>query len=318
MRTSDRAALAVLACAATALTSAAPGPVRQSPPRFRAGVDAVKVDALVTRSGRPVGGLSAEDFELRDNGVPQAVRFVSVESIPVNLVFVLDVSGSVAGPRLQSLLAAGRAAVGALRGIDRAALVTFSHQVTERTALTADRTRLLDALAAVSAGGGTSLYDAAYSGLLLEAGGSSRTLALIFSDGLDTSSWLTAPAVVDAAMQSDGVVYAVTTEAVGSERAVDLLMRNPDRRWRPGELAHLAGIGAGEFLPAIAAATGGRLLHADDRDLADAFGSAVREFQNRYLLMYVPSGVDRPGWHTITLRVKDRSADVQARRGYWR
>jgi VWFA-related protein len=317
MLTSARAACVGLVCVTGVLASAA-SPGRQQPPTFRAAVDAVKVDVLVTRHSRPVGGLSTDDFELLDNGVPQTVRFMSLESIPVTVVFLLDVSGSVAGPRLESLLAAGRSAVGALRDIDRAALVTFSHQVTELTAVTGDRTRLLDRLASLSAGGGTSLYDAAYAGLLLEAGGGSRTLVLVFSDGLDTSSWLKPDAVIDAATRSDAVVYAVTTERVASERAIDLLMRDPDRRWRPGELARLAGLGAGDFLPAITASTGGRLLRADDHDLADAFSSAVREFQNRYLLMYVPRGVDQPGWHTLTVRVKERADVVQARRGYWR
>lgn len=36
---------------------------------FRAGTDAVQVDVLVTRGDRPVAGLTAADFELRDNGV---------------------------------------------------------------------------------------------------------------------------------------------------------------------------------------------------------------------------------------------------------
>lgn len=97
-----------------------------APPRFRVAVDAVSVDALVTRGGRPVSGLSANDFEVRDNGVPQQVKVVSVEAVPVNVVLALDVSESVAGERLASLADAGRAAVRGLRAIDRAAILTFS------------------------------------------------------------------------------------------------------------------------------------------------------------------------------------------------
>ena len=45
----------------------------QAPPRptFTVGVEAVYVDVFVTDGNRPVVGLTAADFELRDNGVRQ-------------------------------------------------------------------------------------------------------------------------------------------------------------------------------------------------------------------------------------------------------
>ena len=39
----------------------------------------------------------ADDFELRDDGVVQAVSEVELEQIPLNLLLVFDTSGSVAG-----------------------------------------------------------------------------------------------------------------------------------------------------------------------------------------------------------------------------
>jgi VWFA-related protein len=301
-------AVATLAIGTVAL------PAQQPPaPLFKAGVDAVKVDALVTRRGHPVGGLTAADFELLDNGVPQTVASVALESVPVNVVLILDVSGSVAGERLAALANAGRAAIEALRPIDRAAVATFSNEIEWRTPMTTDRSSLLADLDHLVAAGGTSLYDAAYAGMLLSVAGGSRTLCLIFSDGRDTSSWLPASSVLDMASRSDAVVYGVATEH--HERPVDRVMANPDRRSSPWGTARVAPVNA--FLEQIAAATGGRVLQADDHDLPSSFANIVKEFQNRYLLMFTPSQ-DAPGWHAVEVRVKGHVADVQARRGYWK
>lgn len=56
---------------------------RQSePPRFKVGVDLVRIDAVVTdRDGRIVTDLTADDFEVRQNGKPQKVTFA--QFVPV-------------------------------------------------------------------------------------------------------------------------------------------------------------------------------------------------------------------------------------------
>ena len=48
---------------------------------IRVNVDAVPVDVLVTDGNRPVGGLRASDFELRDSGVLQRIESVSFEDV---------------------------------------------------------------------------------------------------------------------------------------------------------------------------------------------------------------------------------------------
>src|SRR6476619_5970501 len=71
--------------------------------KFTSGVDVVLVDALVTDGHKPIGGLTAADFELRDNGVVQTLDAASPESLPLSVLFVLDTSGSVAGEKMQHL-----------------------------------------------------------------------------------------------------------------------------------------------------------------------------------------------------------------------
>ena len=68
------------AAAAVALAQQAP-----SQPVFRAGVDAVMVDVSVQTSDRPVSGLTAADFQLRDNGVQQEIVVSTIDAVPVSL-----------------------------------------------------------------------------------------------------------------------------------------------------------------------------------------------------------------------------------------
>ena len=108
---------------------------------FRSGVDVVRVDALVTDGHRPIAGLKAADFELLDNGVPQQIDSVALESQPLAVVLVLDTSGSVAGNKMAHLAAAVGVLLKGLRPADRAALVTFSHRLwLPRAALLESRT----------------------------------------------------------------------------------------------------------------------------------------------------------------------------------
>src|SRR5690349_16195702 len=75
---------------------------------FTANVEAVRVDVLVSRGGQPVEGLTARDFQVRDEGVQQQVDHVAFEELPLNVVLALDASGSLTGPRERELRAASR------------------------------------------------------------------------------------------------------------------------------------------------------------------------------------------------------------------
>ncbi|MEO8257129.1 MAG: VWA domain-containing protein [Acidobacteriota bacterium] len=57
----------------------------QQRPTFRAAIEAVQVDVLVTDgAGRAVSGLTADDFELLENGKPQAITTFSAVDIPID------------------------------------------------------------------------------------------------------------------------------------------------------------------------------------------------------------------------------------------
>jgi VWFA-related protein len=278
-----RAALAAMLamCLATAALA------WQGQPAFRSTVEAVEVDVAVTRGGKTVAGLTADNFVVTDNGVVQKVTAALLSAQPLRLTMVLDVSRSVSGSRLKSLIAAGGALVQALRPEDQASLITFSHRVTMAAPMGRDRSALTNALTLLSGDGATALRDAAYLGLSTASDDNSRALLLLFSDGFDTASFLTGEAVVDAAKRSNAVVHAVQFRA-------DPFLRN------------------------LAEVTGGRTWSADsDRQLEELFGRVLDEMRARYLLTYSPPGQQKPGWHEIKVSLKGARGDVIAKQGYF-
>jgi Ca-activated chloride channel family protein len=271
-------------------------PLAAQQPTFSSKRESVRLDVLVTDRGRPVRDLKAEDFEVFDSGVAQQIDFVSVEQLPINVVLALDSSTSISPEQFEHLRDGGRAVLAALKGEDQAALLTFADAVALRGTLTADLARVRAALGEMQAPsrnphGGTALIDACYTALMVADADAYRALLLAFTDGVDTSSWLTADAVLQAARRSNLVAYAVSTS--------DL----PDS----------------SFLHKLSDVTGGVAFEiASTADLRAAFLRIIDEFRQRYLVSYSPLGVPNAGWHPVTVRVKGRKVDVKARAGYIR
>ena len=55
----------------------------------------------------------------------------------------------------------------------------------------------------------------------------------------------------------------------------------------------------------------------EDRGLSGTFTSILEEFRSRYVLACVPAGVAAGGWHRLDVKLKRRSGEVKARRGYF-
>jgi Ca-activated chloride channel family protein len=280
-----RRTVAVLVCLITA------GSVRAvtQGPTFASKVEAVRVDVLVTEQARPVRDLQAAEFEVFDNGVRQEVDLVSFEQIPLNAILALDMSVSVAGERLDHLRTAARGLLDGLKKEDQAALVTFNHVVFQGSGLTTSLERVRTAIDRAVAPGETSLVDGVYTGMILGESDVGRSLLIVFSDGFDTSSWLSADSVLDTAKRGDVVVYAV---AVGTSPKAT-------------------------FLRDLSALTGGTFFRAETtKDLATTFLGILNEFRHRYLVSYSPRDVVKGGWHKLEVRVKRKGVTVKARPGY--
>jgi Ca-activated chloride channel homolog len=286
----DRGSVAVAVVLALAFLAGGEARTAAAPqaPRFTSAVETVRVDVLVTARGKPVRGLRASDFELFDNGVRQTVNVAAFEQ-PLNVILALDMSGSVAGQRLADLQRASWMVLDGLRAGDRAALVTFSHLVVLAADLTGDITKVGSAVDRLTGRGDTALIDGAYAALILGEQDAGRSLLMVFSDGLDTSSWLTPDTVVSIARRSDVVAYAVATGGVTPP-----------------------------FLRDLAETTGGRSIDVSSTTvISDTFVGILDEFRGRYVLGFTPQGTGHgDGWHTLQVRVKGRSVSVKARPGY--
>jgi VWFA-related protein len=258
-------------------------------PAFRSSTLAVRVDVLVTEGRKPVPGLTAQDFELRDDGVPQSVQLVDAADVPLNVVLALDTSASTAGAGHADLIAASEALVDGLKPQDRAALITFNQGVVPRVPLTADKAVIGAALRQMTPVGRTSVMDASYVALTTTLAEPGRSLVVVCTDAADISSWLRPEDVVESAKRANAVVYAVTSSDA--------------RRTGP--------------LEGLTRATGGDVLRVrSSTDLRRSFASILQEFRSRYILAYQPSGVPTGGFHRLDVRVKRRGLDVTARPGY--
>ena len=258
-------------------------------PNFSTRREAVRVDVLVTDHGQPIAGLGPADFDLLDNGVAQHVDLVSYEQIPLNVILAFDTSDSVTGERLEHLRTAGEAVLSALKPGDQAALVTFNHMIAQRAALSGELDRVRRALAQQTQPGETSLVDGVYTALTIGESDVGRALVIVFSDGVDTASWLTADMVLETAKRSDAVVYGVSLG------------------------------GRVRFLRDMAAFTGGSVFDVDStKNLSTLFLKILDEFRHRYLVSFSPEGVSRSGWHRLEVKIKGRGATIKARPGYLR
>src|SRR5262249_19203869 len=150
------------------------------------------------------------DFEILDNGVAQRADLVSFEQIPLNVVLAFDTSDSVTGERLDHLRQAGQAVLTGLKSDDQAALVTFSHAVSQLAPLSRELNRVRDALSLPTLPGETSLVDGVYTAMMVGESDAGRPLIIVFSDGVDTASWLSADMALETAKRSDAVVYGVS------------------------------------------------------------------------------------------------------------
>jgi len=256
---------------------------------FSSRVDAVRVDVLVRDRGQFVRGLRAADFEVKDEGVVQEVELVQLEQLPLNIILGLDVSDSVNGERLDHLLAAGDALLQRLAAGDRAALLTFSHVVRLRQELTGDIPQLRAALHSVIPEGQTSLVDGTSAAFALAGSDVGRSLLIVFSDGVDTASFLSSDVVLQSARRSDVVAYGVA----------------------------MRGRISPTFLKDLSELTGGAVFEIDStKDLSQTFLRILEEFRQRYVLSFSPRGVSTSGWHRLDIRVRSRRATINARAGY--
>ncbi len=143
---------------------------------------------------------------------------------PLNLAFVVDKSGSMAGAKLEAAKEAVRTAVSQLRPDDTAALISYDDQVSvdHAAAPVGDGRALLAAVDAIELGGSTALYDGWLAGAEQAAGAlrdDALNRVLLLSDG-QANAGLTDPSAI--AEHVRGLASrGVSTSALGIGRDFD-------------------------------------------------------------------------------------------------
>jgi VWFA-related protein len=327
--TARPALAALLASAAVAAAGSGQSPQQ---PVFRSGTDVVTVDVAVREGGTPVGGLTAKDFVLLDNGVAQTIDSVEMEAVAVDVSILIDANEDVAG----SVAALNRqvpSVAALLRAGDRIRVSAINGRVID--VLRAQPAAAASAQAPVlKAEGLSSAYDGLAAALLRAVDPARRHIIVALTNGIDAMSTLDAAAVREIARRSPAVLHIMQVDVARESNSPDA---SPDVRWSSARerlqrrQCGLIGLcrptrnfwrpyDQKEFdvLKEAAEATGGA-LHVPGifTSAAGTFRKVLGDYRRSYLLRYTPQGVAREGWHEIAVSVPAHpSYTVHARRGY--
>lgn len=280
-------------------------PARQHQTTFKAGVDLVNFAVtVVDKQGKPVTGLTADDFQITENGKPQTLGFFAAGepdvAPPLHLGLLLDTSGSMA----EDLKDARSAAVKFVNALDRAAdftLVDFATDVRVARFGPDDYPRLVERIRARNADGWTALYDAIGVYLNGAQNQDGQKVLVLYTDGGDTTSAMTFGQMLDLLKASDVTLYAV------------------------GYLEHesgSAGLQQRNELQRAAEATGGRAYFpVVARDLDGVFDKIREELAARYSLGYLSTDPRTDGaWRRVEIKLLRRdlkSVTLHTRPGYY-
>jgi Ca-activated chloride channel family protein len=286
---------------------------------FRSDVRLVNVAAAVRDAGgKLVDGLTQDDFEIGEDGVPQKIAFFARSSdVPLHLGLVVDISGSqaafVKAHQRDLKVFLDRA----LNQRDRAFLVCFASHPQLIVDYTSSAKQLVDALDGYVTAGrhreypllgpreirmGSAVYDAIYhaSNQMFQKVDRGRKALIVFSDGEDNTSAHHMLDVIELAQTNDILLFCI--------RYTDLRNGRWTARNKYGR----------SMMERIARETGGADFDAGERELAAHFQEIGDQLRSSYEIAYQSSNPpeDRT-FHKIAVRVKRPGLTVRAKTGYY-
>ena len=291
----------VAGIAFVAALALAHGAAAQDPFRIQVQVGAVNLGVAVSdERGRFVSGLKAEDFVVREDGVPQDITFFAAEAAPLTILVLLDASLSMR-TNLDYVKEAAATFVDRLWEGDVAMIGEFNDRVRFGGEFTDDRFRLVANIMALDPLGPTALYDASILALeRLHFADGDRKALLIFTDGDDSRSMgfgseASAGDAIEAARLTDSVVYAIGFEGNGAR---------VNKR----------------FLRRLSEETGGQALFPERTgDLIGSFERIEADLHAQYRLAYIPRNAERDGaWRSVEVTIRgQRDLTTRTRNGYY-
>ncbi len=245
------------------------------------------------KTGRFINNLEPAVFGVRENGVPQKIDLVARETIPTNLVLLVDNSQSMSR-RMDFVRLATERLAGALRRRDQVIVAPFNAHVGTITGPTNDAATIAHAISEMKSAGGTAFLDGLVESTTLLQGLEGRRAVILITDGYDENSSATIDAVVQRAEAAQVTVYVV---GVGGVAGISL----------KGE----------QMLRKIADQTGGRIFFPPrEPDLVGIADQVATDAHSRYLITYTPSNQKKDGaWRAVTVDVPE-GYKVRTRAGY--
>jgi Ca-activated chloride channel family protein len=268
---------------------------------FRAGVDLTTFAVTVTdRKGNVVNDLTKDDFEVIEDGKPQAVGYFAQgdgeAAPPMHLGLMVDASGSMQN----DMKLAQSAAIKFLNMLPEAqdiTLVDFDTQVRITRYPQRDFPRLVERIRQRKPDGWTALYDAL--GTYLDGADSQegRKVMVMYTDGADSRSALSFSETMTLLKASNVTVYAIgLVENTGSSRAqLQMTLR---------QLVETTGGQA--FFPMAM------------KEVESAYDKVLAEIKGQYHLGYLSSNAAKDGkWRKVDIKLKRPDLRIRSRKGYF-
>ena len=272
-------------------------------PDFQSGVTLVRLDARVTRGGRAVEGLTAADFTVRDEGRTQNIRHFSAEPMDLDLVLLLDTSGSMR-QAIGQLTANAQVALANLRPGDRVAVMTFGAAAQVQASWSEDRAAAQRALGRVltterTAATGIGRAISAAAALFTTSEKARRRAILVVTDNRSTEPPRAETAALRAALAAEAAVEAIVVPTAGPVALTDSVARSLGR--------------SAEDVRRIAETSGGEWREAGE--VPSALGPTLDRLRSGYALYYSPPPAAPGSFRRVRIYVRG-GGTVRHRPGY--
>jgi VWFA-related protein len=302
----------------------------------------VLVDGMVVnkKTKAVVGDLRREDFIIREDGEPQAITHFSREELPLSIVLLVDVSGSVR-PIIDEIRKAMFDALSELKPADRVGLMIFANKAKAITELTTDHDHISGKFGEIwnetgEIGSGTFINTGVYEAaryLRQETAASDRRAIILITDDEDFRNHIPAREVVLNELYESGTTLCgiVVRRGANARRAVTLGATAAITAINPAFGGVLIGMNIlrratspGSTSNFFSVKTGGLTVGAKTGVVGEAFIEMIQLLRTRYTFGYEPPARPSDGkLRTIKLEVHSEvqrqkgKMHVFARRGYY-
>jgi len=295
---------------------AAPGLAQDKDPIdvVKVNTDLVVFDAQVIdkKTKRIIGDLTKEDFEITEHGVKQEVSYFSRDELPLSIMLLLDVSGSVR-PILHEIRDGALNALMRLKPEDEVAVMAFASTSKLVQDFTRDRQlvskQIESATANDSLGKGTFLataLESAATHMRQAQAPSSRHVIIVVTDNIALSSDRETKSVLEELFDGGTVVYGLIVQAAFGKFFKVMSL---------GQLSK----GVNTFVEQ----TGGEVLGADKKEVDEKLAVVFDRLRARYALGFRPANSqDDEKFRPVEIKVTETKKrkdqpQVLTKRGYY-